>query len=310
MSKSPDWTGWQALLAGKQHEWDHRAHVLDGFWRKGDDAIATWHDAEGLWVKVNGNRPFRPKHGEDAYAESEFGFIVKRPISHALYTAVIGGAPWPDQPEDVRGKMGDNLPEDPAERFKLELEAEKEAIERFRKEPITSEDAATKCGLWAGKIAELAKAIDAKRVELKKPHDDAGKAVQAVYKPLVDTAENLSTSLKKHMAAWVLEKKRKADEEERQRREAERKAAEELEVPPPPPRADNRPKSSVVTGGVTVRTRKVAKVTDLVKAATHFASKPTPNLELVDLIHRLAYRDLAAGNVVPGAEMVDDVKVS
>jgi hypothetical protein len=72
----------------------------------------------------------------------------------------------------------------------------------------------------------VVKQIDAARTEAKKPHDDAAKAVQAAFKPLLDTIEN-AIARTKPMLTVYLEEKRLA--EEARRAEAARIAREEAQ---------------------------------------------------------------------------------
>lgn len=75
------------------------------------------------------------------------------------------------------------------------------------------------------------KAADAARAEEKKPHDDAGKAVQAKWKPLVEAGERISAICKQALAPYLeaqeAEKRRIAEEA---RKAAEAKAAELAEA--------------------------------------------------------------------------------
>lgn len=70
---------------------------------------------------------------------------------------------------------------------------------------------------------KAAKAADEARVEEKRPHDDAAKAVQARYKPLLDRCERVSTAAKAALAPFL-----KA--QEAAKREAERIAREKAEA--------------------------------------------------------------------------------
>lgn len=49
---------------------------------------------------------------------------------------------------------------------------------------------------------EAEKAADASRVEEKRPHDEAGKAVQARYKPLLDTTALIISTCRKALTPW------------------------------------------------------------------------------------------------------------
>jgi hypothetical protein len=71
----------------------------------------------------------------------------------------------------------------------------------------------------AGKDADKA------RAEEKRPHDEAGKAVQAKWKPLIERAELAVDVCKKALAPWLMAKEAAARAEaERTRKEAEAKA--------------------------------------------------------------------------------------
>src|SRR3546814_19602976 len=67
----------------------------------------------------------------------------------------------------------------------------------------------------------------------KKPHDDAAKAVQTKYKPLIDKCELAASVAKKALVPWLehLEAEQRADAE-RKRKEADeaRQAALEAEI--------------------------------------------------------------------------------
>ena len=70
---------------------------------------------------------------------------------------------------------------------------------------------------------KAAKDADKARVDEKRPHDDAGKAVQVKWKPIVDKAERGATACKDALTPYRAAKQRVKDE-------AARKAREEAEV--------------------------------------------------------------------------------
>jgi hypothetical protein len=307
---APSYDWWRSALRGEVgliHEGDPQP----GRYRKkagkqgGWIPVAIWHDGSGM-VALAGK--------EMVDANDIWTWVCRNPVQEEHYLQALSGGKWHDEPDDPLAGIGHNLPTDPVERFNLMIEMEREAIEAFLKVPIAAEDDAVKAGRWSGKLKGIAKEIDEKRVELKKPHDDAATAVQQTFKPLVDAASQLAAKLTNHVSPWVKEKKRKADEEAaeaaRIKRDAEQKAADELGVAPPPEttRAPARMPSKVVTGGLTVRTVKVAKINDLNAAASYFAKLENP--ELRDLMRKLAYKVMTAGVPVPGAELVEDQRVS
>ena len=70
-------------------------------------------------------------------------------------------------------------------------------------------------------IRKASKDADKARSDEKRPHDEAGKAVQAKWKPLLDRCELATKAAKDALAPWLLQK------EAEQRAEAERKRQEE-----------------------------------------------------------------------------------
>ena len=117
--------------------------------------------------------------------------------------------------------MLSNNPPSAAELFADEIASLKARIAGFG--PITDDNAGEARDL-IGLAKKLAKDIDAKRDEEKRPHLEAGRTIDATYKPLVDAANAAPSPLSQALLAYVNEQKRKAEEAAR---EAARKAAEE-----------------------------------------------------------------------------------
>lgn len=96
---------------------------------------------------------------------------------------------------------------------------------------VESEGQASAVAALMDQIRKAAKDADKARAEEKKPHDDAAKAVQAKWKPLLDKADLATTTAKRALAPWLqkLEDEKRAAAEAA-RAEAERKAAEAAEA--------------------------------------------------------------------------------
>ncbi len=295
---SDPYSFWRAQLAGKPVDLDDKLPRV-GFYRHKDQPIAIWMKGDDMVAQVGTGRV---QPADAGFAEQVFAWCCRSAISHELYTAVLGGAPWPDSPPDIKEEIRANLPADPFERLIIELEAHDERIAEFIKTPIADEESATKAGLWSGKVAGLAKELDAMREARKRPHDEAAKAVQATFKPKVDKAAGLARTLKDHMGAWLLAKKRKAEAEAAAQQEAARKAAESLDMPAPVEREIARQPSKVVTGGVSVRTRQIVVITDLPAAAAFYAAMANPPPDFVAAVQRAAAANIKTGIEVPGTE--------
>lgn len=299
-----DFTYYRAQLAGQNPELTDKLPRCGAYRYRGEPVQIRLNKDDGqlyAWIGRNGSR--KRVLADAGFAETQFSFFCRDVIPFDLYEAVANrNEPWPDAAPDVAAEIGHNLPNDPTERKFVELEAHAERVAEFLKTPIASEDDAVKCGLWSKKIDGLGKDIDAVRDAEKRPHDEAAAAVQAKFKPKVDLAKTLSKQLKSHMEAWLLAKKRKAEAEEKARQEATRKAAAGLEMPAPEP-VQTRAPSKVVTGGVSVRTRKVAVINDLAAAAAFYAGMSEPPQQFVSVIKQMAEQNLKTGVAVPGCEL-------
>ena len=117
---------------------------------------------------------------------------------------------------------GHNNPPSPAELFSDEIASLKERIASFP--PVTEPNAGEARDL-IGLAKKLAKDIDAKRDEENRPHLEAGRQVDATYKPLVDEANAAPAPLSKALMDHINEQKRIAAEAaEKSRRLAEEEA--------------------------------------------------------------------------------------
>lgn len=121
-----------------------------------------------------------------------------------------------------------NNPPSAAELFADEIASLKARVASFP--PITDDNAREARDL-IGLATKLAKDIDAKRDEEKRPHLEAGRQIDATYKPLVDDAKAAPEPLRKALMDHINEQKRKADEAARlarQKAEEEARSAARL----------------------------------------------------------------------------------
>jgi hypothetical protein len=109
-----------------------------------------------------------------------------------------------------------NAPADPATLFKEEVDdLLLEARNYLDGDPIANEQQAEAVSSLLNRLRRVSKDADAARATEKKPHDDAAKAVQAKWKPLIDKADLAATTAKQALAPWLQQV------EEKQRAEAE-----------------------------------------------------------------------------------------
>lgn len=157
-------------------------------------------------------------------------------------------------------------------------------------------------------------ADEARKVE-KKPHDDAAKAVQAKWKPIIDKADRGVAECKAVLTPYRVEKKRIADEAARKAREeaeAKQRAAQEALRQSDDLEATFQAEQQLVQakklaaiankidrGATGLRTHWEAELTDQSAALRHYL-KTQPD-EFLALIQTLADRDArGARPPVPG----------
>lgn len=279
-----------------------------GYWRLpnrdgGFDPLTVWLDDAGeKWAQRAAGKPIHvsapPEEvrdgltvgGEEGFVREIMCYALRYPVDVDLFFEVAEGrATWPDLPPPIPVTYS-NAPADPLQAMKQELEAERIEVERFLKTPIVDQERADLAANWAGRLAELEARIEAKRVELKKPHDEAASAVQKVWKPLKDQAGVLKSQLKASTTKFLQDKAR----EEAIARAELAKAGEVL----PPERGG--PRAGTTGRTVSVATLYRAQIEDYPAALAFFAERE----EVRELVQSLANRIIAAKGEVPGCKAV------
>lgn len=196
---------------------------------------------------------------------------------------------------------------------------------------ISSDEQASELNDFITGVKKNQRAADEDRKADKKPHDDAGKDVQAAYSPVIDMLKRAVERVSPLQTAWLQKKEdERRAEAERQRQEAERarRAAEEAaakansrndiagevaaeeaakraaELQKEADRtAKGRSNVKSATGGgrtASLRTTWKAKVTALRVAVMTFADEP----ELHECLCRLAERRARAAGFDPEAQEI------
>lgn len=229
-------------------------------------------------------------------------------------------------------EIGHNNPPEPIETLKEKLALYREGAEAFG--PVTEANA-QEYRDHIGYGVKLSKEIDTQRESEKKPHLEAGRLVDAAYKPLLETVEATQKKLKVPLQAFVVareqEARRAADEARRKLEEAERLAAKQAEPEEDPFLAATAvpvdlgaavaeakvaelqfsaaSRVSSAAGGfsaTSLRTKRSAKVMDWSKLAAHYIA----NGELRACLQKLADADIrhakGAAIELPGVEIVEE----
>lgn len=189
------------------------------------------------------------------------------------------------------------------------------------KDKISSDMAAN----YRAELLRLSKEADRQRESEKRPHDDAAKAVQAKWKPIIDEAASAANTIRDELTKWMRAEEARQEAERRAKWEAEQKAvaaaraeadaqrakqmrddpiAALTSAPPDVPEMPAAPEPVKVSAGgqrgraAGLRTVTRYVVTDHAAALAFFASSE----DVRDLIQKLAERAAKAGVTVPGVE--------
>lgn len=301
---------WRRRLAGEVipiHDGEPQPGFYRLTWKTGESQpVAYWFTKDGA---------LRCRIGQDDVdeqtANERWPWASKRPITHEVYKSVMAGNPWPDQHEAViRDRANsDAAPDDDS------FEALKDRIEDLARDAdalikaggAKSQDAADRASDLANRLAELHKTADTARAKEKRPHDDAAKAVQAKWLPLLGTAEVYKRIKSAVITPFLVAEAKKQREAEEAARKAAAEAAKAGAPVPEPAPVRAAPKAG--SGGrrsVALRTVKVITITDRAAVLKFFEN----NEAITDTLQKLAEKVTAVGVNVPGVTVTEEQRAA
>lgn len=311
------WQFWRDALAGKEQAIDADQPQC-GFYKMRDGKDGPWLP---VMIRMVGDvMRCRVADNSDADPLKVWTWCASRPISKEDAKVAFETGNFPgDAPASIGDNSGDlSL----AEQIK---EYAAQALGWLKTKGIKDAASKDRAANYRQELLRLKKEADTLRITEKKPHDDAAKAVQAKWVPLIDEAEAAADKLRVELGFYMIAEKRAAEAEARVKYEAEQKAAAaaraeieaqrakqmrddpiaaltspepELPMAPPPPEP-----VKIQAGGQRGRKtglREVTRyvVTDHSKALAFFAESE----DVRELIGKLAERASKAGVTVPGVE--------
>ena len=323
-----DYTYWRNALAGTfgpVHDSDPQL----GFYRKRIKRagayvpVAIWEQDTKIIALVD---------GQQADAAEIWSFVCQYPISEEHYHARVKTGKWHDEDDAVTESLAhrtdtNNPPTDEAELLQEQIDAATAGAGNYAE--ITDDETAAKAQALRSRLLELSGNADRLREDKKRPHLEAGKAIDTKFMPLVKAAKNAADAIRAALGAHETRKAREAEKirraEEEMRLQAEQEAAAaraeaekagapapvEPEPAPPPPAPAPVPETATSIRGAygraaAVKVVKVAKVVDQDKA--YMAMRT--HKELVELIAKLAQRAATAGVSVDGVEVTEERTVA
>ncbi|MHC2298189.1 hypothetical protein [Rhizobium mongolense] len=321
------WAWWQAALKNPDAIGKtlpvHGDEPQQGYYRaknkdKSFDPVAIYYpEGSSELVAYRNGREVRP--------DEIWTWCCRYPVSYAAYNAAMDGKGWPDDdkvvaaqvapPEPTIGDNSGEVSED--EKIKDQIEAALKGVDTYAK--ITDDETSAKAQSLRNRLNELSGDADKKRDALKRPHLDAGAAIDKKWMPLVKNAKAGADKVKAAMEAWETTKLQRRREEERKaekaRLDAEKAAREQqgetavIEAPAPVAPAEVAPAPIRATYGkaASVQAKTVVdKVTDWPKLAVYMSNHE----ECQELLRKLAQRALDAGRMnIPGITTTEAAKV-
>ena len=257
-------------------------------------------------------------------------FAAKYPVSEMVYRHYIRNGHWPDE---VREAPRSNMPSDPFEALKLEVEDKLEQAGSWLKtapKVLTETDASMARNMQAA-LLQLNKRADVLHKAEKQPHLDAGRAVDAKFefrKAVASVADRLRDVFTAFMRAEEARQRAEAQErfeDERRMAEEARQAAEEerrrleqkdptlsfITEPQPLPELPLAPEPvKVQVGGglgrkAGLKSFYVGTIVDWPKVLQHFAG----HTQIRDLLQKLVDADVRLHKSqcsIPGVEVREE----
>lgn len=303
-----------------------------GFFRKRREARGPFSVGAAIFVHDGEIVALVDKRQENA--EREWLYLAKFPVTEAAYRSWEVNGLWPDDPQDLLAcetevdpaiaaslmapTVGhNNPPQDEAEILKGQIDAASAGAADYAE--IKDDETAAKAQSLRSRLNELSGTADKKREALKRPHLEAGRAVDERWNPMVKAAKAAADMIAKALGAHETRKAREAErvrqEQEDIRIKAERAAARAAAAgkpapAPPPPAPEPAPAPTATIRGAygraaTVKAIKIARVTDQAALYPFLAT----HKELIDLMAALAQRAVTAGLAPPGVEITEEKKV-
>lgn len=308
------WHYWREALAGKAPPIDANSPQC-GFYRKRDGKGGAWVP---VMIRYDDAGALRCRVGSDSNADPHdvWTWCANHPISkddarHAFeHGSFPGDAPAAGNAGDV--PLADQINDYAAT-----------ALDWLNKTGISDKSSSDMAANFRAELLRLGKEADRQRDAEKRPHDEAAKAVQAKWRPVIDAAQSAADAIRAALTRWMTaeEKRQAADrqakwEAEKRAADAARKAVEEQrakmmrddpiaaitspepEMPSLPPPPDPVKVNAGGQRGRATGLRTVTKyvVADHAKALAFFAESE----DVRSLIQKLAERASKAGVDVPG----------
>ena len=315
------WQFWRDALAGKSPFIDADSPQC-GFYKKRDGKGGKWLP---VMIRLDDHGALRCRVGDNSDADlfDVWTWCAGNPVSKEAAKAAFETGSFPgDAPASIGDNSGDLSLADQIKDYSAS------ALAWLRQAGIKDKTSADVAANYRAELLRLSKEADREREIEKRPHDDASKAVQAKWKPLIDEASNAANTIRNELTQFMRAEEQRLEAERRKKWETEQKAvaaererieaeraklmrddpiaaltSNEPELPMAPPPPDPVKVNAGGQRGRAAGLRTVTKyvVTDHAKALAFFADSE----DVRELVQKLSERASKAGVAVPGVEKTE-----
>ena len=293
------WLWWQHKLEGRNPPASEGTPYA-GFYRavrksyggtKWAIPVAYWPGEDGELHCREAHRDVTGERGRDIWIN-----VCNNPVPEEWYREVAEG----DEPEWRDGMatvapMGDNRPPDETDFDYLKGKIDElgaSATIRLGGPAVTEQEEADRISNLADQLSEFWKKADEARKAERQPHDEALKAIQIKWSPLLLMAETYKNLKFKLLTPWLIAQQKKAEEEA--------KAA--VAAGEPVPDAPRRPRAGTRSRAMSLKSFKSAEIVDYDLCLNFFKE----NSDVRATIQDLANKAVRAGVTVPGAKLIEE----
>jgi hypothetical protein len=245
MSKVSEYDWWRRTLSGEQLPIT-ADEPMCGFYRTRLQKDGPFVPAAIWWEDVEDGDQQLVCTVEKQVADphDRWIWLCKNPITEAAYRKAMAGGGWDDVDETVAAQLepppvGHNEPPE-VDALKDQIATAKAGVSAYAK--IGDDQTAAKAQTLRSRLLELARDADKHREELKKPHLEAGKAVDAEWQPIVKEAKAGADEIAKALSVYLTAKAKVEAEEQRKVQDATPRG---VNVPTPQP----APQPTQIKGG-------------------------------------------------------------
>ena len=288
----PDLSTWRKALAGEPiplHENDPQP----GYWRirqgRGGPflPVAIWREPDGALKAL--------RDGAPADAQQLWTWCCRHPVPYETYVAVAErGEAWPD--EVPAGPGHNSQAVDPAGAMLEEIQSLQQTAADWlaAASPLSQTVEADRAANFAERFAQLERQAEEARTLAKRPVLEAGRAIDAAWRPAIEAAADGKTRMKKALEPYLLA--------EQQRLASLQGDGGELPSPALLPRA------GTLGRRVGLRTLRRLQVRDREALIKAYRRDPRfwGHAGIDAILADLAEADLRAGRSVKGAVFVED----